>query len=334
MVSTMPLPFGPKSGHGRPVVEERGQVLLGEGDDHIGDAVNLASRLCHMAEPLQVLAPASLVSSLMVNTVERPIGDRDVDGLAEGQLNSSPGWSRAKPTDFDGDGDTVTSCGPDGLPGTADDDCDDAVYSTSPAALEVCDGADNDCDTEIDEDSAVDALTWYIDYDTDGYGSSYYTQLACEEPLGWTDNDEDCDDLDVVRFNPAFKLACGRVAETGDDLMSQPPLSRLADAPSWRQPGRMGLSMIDLFCASVRAVPECVVLDIDGTDDAVHGGPQLALFNAHYDEYIFQPIHIFEAITSKPVLPLLRPGKQPSGEEVVREAVSYTHLTLPTILLV
>ena len=61
----------------------RGPVLLIEGDDHVGDAVNLASRLCHMAEPQQVLAPASLVSSLMVNTVERPIGDRDVDGFAE-----------------------------------------------------------------------------------------------------------------------------------------------------------------------------------------------------------------------------------------------------------
>ena len=108
------------------------------------------------------------------------------------------------------------------------------------------------------------------------------------------------------------------VSETGDDLMSQPTLSRLADAPSWRQPGRMGLSMIALFCASVRAVPECVVIDIDDTDDAVHGGPQLALFNAHYDEYIFQPIHIFEATTGEPVLPLLRPGKQPSGEEAAR----------------
>ncbi len=28
---------------------------------------------------------------------------------------------------------------------------------------------------------------------------------------------EDCDDLDVLRFDPAFKLACGRLAETGGD---------------------------------------------------------------------------------------------------------------------
>jgi len=77
----------------------------------------------------------------------------------------------------------------------------------------------------------------------------------------------------------------------------------------------MGLSMIDLFCESFERVPERIVLDIDDTADAVHGGQQLALFNAHYDNYCFQPIHIFEAATAKPVLSLLRPGKRPSGKE-------------------
>ena len=129
---------------------------------------------------------------------------------------------------------------------------------------------------------------------------------------------EDCDDLDVLRFDPAFKLACGRLSETGADLMSQPTLSRLENAPSWRALGRMGLSLIDLFCASFKAVPERIVLDIDDTDDTVHGGQQLALFNAHYDEYCFQPLPIFEAATGTPVLSLLRPGKRPSGEEAAR----------------
>ncbi len=129
---------------------------------------------------------------------------------------------------------------------------------------------------------------------------------------------EDCDDLDVLRFDPAFKLACGRLAETGRDLMSQPTLSRLENAPSWRELARMGLSMIDLFCESFERVPQRITLDIDDTADTVHGGQQLALFNAHYDAYCFQPIHIFEAATGKPVLSLLRPGKRPSGEEAAR----------------
>jgi len=126
---------------------------------------------------------------------------------------------------------------------------------------------------------------------------------------------EDCDDLDVLRFDPAFKMACGRLAETGAALMSQPTLSRLENAPSWRELARMGHALIDLFCASFKRVPARIVLDIDDTSDAVHGNQQLALFNAHYDDYCFQPLHIFEAATGKPVLSLLRPGKRPSGEE-------------------
>ncbi|CCQ73274.1 protein of unknown function [Magnetospira sp. QH-2] len=66
---------------------------------------------------------------------------------------------------------------------------------------------------------------------------------------------EDCDDLDALRVDPAFKLACGRLSETGRDLMSQPTLSRLENAPTWRQLARMGLSMIDLFCETSPAFP-------------------------------------------------------------------------------
>ncbi len=76
--------------------------------------------------------------------------------------------------------------------------------------------------------------------------------------------------------------------------------------------------MIDLFCDSFERIPDRIVLDIDDTPDVVHGGQQLALFNAHYDDYCFQPIHIFDAATAKPVLSLLRPGKRPSGEEEAR----------------
>ena len=78
---------------------------------------------------------------------------------------------------------------------------------------------------------------------------------------------EDCDDLDTLRFDPAFKLACGRLSETGRDLMSQPTLSRLENAPTWRQLARMGLAMIDLFCDSFPRVPDHITLDIDDTGD-------------------------------------------------------------------
>ena len=60
------------------------------------------------------------------------------------------------------------------------------------------------------------------------------------------------------------------------------------------------------------------MLDIDDTDDRVHGDQQFALFNTHAGGHCFQPIHIFEGNSGKPILSLLRPGKRPSGEEAAR----------------
>ena len=145
---------------------------------------------------------------------------------------------------------------------------------------------------------------------------------------------EDCDDLDSLRIDPAFKMACGRRPETGADLMSQPTLSRLENTPSWRDLARMSLGMIDLFCDSFARVPSRITLDIDDTDDPAHGQQELILFNTHSGGYCFQPIHIFEAGTGKPVLSLLRPGKRPSGEEaaqVLRHVIARIRRNWPRV---
>ena len=127
---------------------------------------------------------------------------------------------------------------------------------------------------------------------------------------------EDGDDLDHLRADPAFKLACGRLPDTGRDLCSQPTISRWENAPSLREIIRLMGVMIDLYCASYLAPPEAVTLDIDDTVDVVHGHQQLSLFNAHYDDRCFLPIHVYDTATSRPVAVLLRPGKTPSGKEV------------------
>jgi hypothetical protein len=48
----------------------------------------------------------------------------------------------------------------------------------------------------------------------------------------------------------------------------------------------------------------------------VHGHQQLSLFNGHYDERCFLPIHVYDTATSRPVAVLLRTGKTPSGIEI------------------
>ncbi len=127
----------------------------------------------------------------------------------------------------------------------------------------------------------------------------------------------DANDCDGLRIDPAFKMAVGRLPESGEDLCSQPTMCRLENLPGPTALKRMMAAMVELFCDSFTDVPRRIVLDIDDTCDPAHGQQQLALFNAHYDERCFLPIHIYEATTGKPVAVIRRPGKTPDGAEVM-----------------
>ncbi len=126
---------------------------------------------------------------------------------------------------------------------------------------------------------------------------------------------EDCNDLDDLRHDPIFKMSCGRLPDSGPPLASQPPLSRLENLPRRSILLRMGQAMVDLFCESFKKRPTHITLDIDDTTDIAHGNQQLSLFNTHARDYCFQPIHIYDAKTQKPVCAYLSPGKRPSGWE-------------------
>jgi len=105
---------------------------------------------------------------------------------------------------------------------------------------------------------------------------------------------EDTNDLDRLRGDPAFKLAFGRLPDSGLDLCSQPTLSRTENLPDLRTVIRLGEVLVDLWLSSYSAPSESVTLDIDDTLDVVHDHQQLSLFNAHYDERCFLPIQSFE----------------------------------------
>ena len=92
-------------------------------------------------------------------------------------------------TDNDGDGITEV-----------DGDCDDTDPATWPDAPELCDGADNDCDGETDED-ATDATFWFRDADGDGHGDPDDEELACAASTGRVEVAGDCDDDDAA-VNP------------------------------------------------------------------------------------------------------------------------------------
>ncbi len=93
---------------------------------------------------------------------------------------------------------SVDACAaPEGY-AASDRDCDDTDSSINPAALEVCDGADNDCDGATDGDGGglTDGVTGYLDEDGDGYGGEPGFSF-CDLPSGFIDEGGDCDDFDA-----------------------------------------------------------------------------------------------------------------------------------------
>src|SRR3954454_20554904 len=125
---------------------------------------------------------------------------------------------------------------------------------------------------------------------------------------------EDGNDADSLRHDPVFKLALDHLPD-GAALCSQPTISRLENLPGPRALLRMARAIVGLDCASFRQGPRRIVLDVDDTFDAVHGGQQLRLFNAYYDEYGFQPIVVFDG-EGRFVTAVLRPAKRPKGTEI------------------
>jgi MYXO-CTERM domain-containing protein len=77
-----------------------------------------------------------------------------------------------------------------------------------------------------DEDDALDAPTWYIDHDGDGYGSDDYTWVSCEALDGYIADDTDCDDL-FATSNPGADELCDDVDNDCDGAIDEDAVDML-----------------------------------------------------------------------------------------------------------
>jgi len=102
----------------------------------------------------------------------------------------------------------AVACGSGGTASlTPGDDCDDSEPAAYTGGTEVCDGVDNDCNGDVDDDDAglTDGTTYYVDDDDDGYGDA--AVVACDPPAGTSTQGGDCDDSDPFR-SPGFVEVC------------------------------------------------------------------------------------------------------------------------------
>src|SRR6266705_7044576 len=128
-------------------------------------------------------------------------------------------------------------------------------------------------------------------------------QIAC----GYADQN----DATSLRSDPLLKAVCGRLPESGADLASQPTLSRLENAVDRHACEAMAEALVALYIRERQrtGVPTHLVLDIDGTDDPIHGNQEGGAYQGFFREPMYHPLLIFDGRTNQIIAAVLRPGR-------------------------
>ncbi|MAA80560.1 MAG: hypothetical protein CL916_14995 [Deltaproteobacteria bacterium] len=99
-------------------------------------------------------------------------------------------------------------------------DCNDLDGAIHPAAAEICNQIDDDCNFQID--NGVPTSIWYLDSDGDGYGDITNVMQRCYQPAGRVANNEDCNDAEPNISPAADELCADTVDNNCDGTINEP----------------------------------------------------------------------------------------------------------------
>src|SRR5258705_4740613 len=122
-------------------------------------------------------------------------------------------------------------------------------------------------------------------------------ELLTQRVMGIALGYEDANDAARLASDPIHKLLVGRDPVDGEDLASQPTLSRFENAPDRKELLRMTEALADCVIERHRqrlhGRARRITIDMDPTDDPTHGQQEFSFFNRHYDSYCYLPMVCF-----------------------------------------
>jgi hypothetical protein len=151
------------------------------------------------------------------------------------------------------------------------------------------------------------------------------TQAVYQSLAGYPD----CNDAQQLRTDPLFQILSDVAPDLANPLASGSTLARFqyaytrrqAELPRAERPvllevraaqiGRIKILneyLIDLFVRTRRAAPAEVILDLDASDDPVHGHQALSGYHGYYRQHQYLPLFVYDGATGFPLAAWLRPG--------------------------
>ena len=139
-------------------------------------------------------------------------------------------------------------------------------------------------------------------------------ELVSQRVYGLALGYEDINDHDRLRHDPFFALLAGKADPSGADrrcaddrgkaIAGKSTLNRLELSPSDADPSArykkivmneaaMDALLVDLYLQAHAEPPEQIILDLDATDDPVHGNQEGRFFHGYYGQYCYLPLYIF-----------------------------------------
>ena len=100
---------------------------------------------------------------------------------------------------------------------------------------------------------------------------------------------EDLNDHEALRADLALQTALSR----DESLASPSTLCRLENRANRNTAVALHKGLIDNFIAAYKQAPRRLILDVDATDDRVHGDQEGRFFHGYYDHYCFLPLYVF-----------------------------------------
>jgi len=211
---------------------------------------------------------------------------------------------------------------------TTEGDCDDTDENVNPSVFEICNGIDDDCDGDIDEENAIGCVDYYGDDDNDGYGVTVDSRCLCavEDPYDTTFSG-DCDDTDD-EINPGEQDVCNGVDDdcdigTEDGSGEQAPDNDKQDGVCENsvQSCTGGVWVDDYNIADYEDTETtCDTLDNDCDGDEDEGLTTMFYLDSDTDTY--GDINVFQDVCTQPADYVLDSTDCDDGDENVNPAAT------------